>query len=80
VPIVARGKVVSVGDHLILRDPELPRELVDLSLEWGDARLKLVQLCLSRLAGNASLVGIVFDDLIEPQSMDGLFVPTAIRV
>ena len=55
---------------MLLVDPELPAELVDLRLQRGDAGLEFGKFGLGLLACGSGLLGIVGDDFLELQAVD----------
>jgi hypothetical protein len=69
-PIPARGEIIFVRFHLILRHPELARKLVDLRLQRRDAGLEFGKFGLGFLAGDAGLVSRLGDDLFEFEPVD----------
>ena len=68
--ISAGAEVVFVCHHLLLFDPELAPELVDLRLQWGDTGLKFSEFGLGFLAGFAGLVGSSSNDFLELEAVN----------
>ena len=69
-PIAAGGEIVFVGLHLLLGDPELAGELVDLRLHWGHPGLEFSEFGLGFLAGSTGLVSRTRDDLLKLEAVD----------
>jgi len=59
-----------VSFRLILGDPKLAGELVDLLLERGHPELEFSKFCFSILAGGTGLVNRLGDDLLKCETVD----------